>query len=73
MQITATQLRQNVYKILDDIFEKGTQVEIKRKGAVFKLTFDQTASKLKNLKKRKVLTSSPSDIIHMDWSTEWRK
>ncbi len=72
MQVTATQFRQNVYKILDEVIAKGIPVEIKRKGVVVKITTDKSLTKLNNLKKRKILNSNPDDIVHMDWSSEWR-
>jgi len=37
MKVTASKLRENVYRILDQILQTGTPVEIKRKGRTLKI------------------------------------
>jgi hypothetical protein len=71
MPITASKLRENVYKILDEAIETGVPVEVVRKGVVLKIVLDQPPSKLARLKKRSVFVGDPDDIISMDWSSEW--
>jgi len=71
MQITASKLRENIYKILDDAIETGTPVEVIRKGRIVRIVPETRASKLSRLKKRNVFKGDPDDIINMDWSKEW--
>ncbi len=71
MPITASKLRENVYKTLDEVIETGLPVEIVRKGVVLKIVLDQPPSKLARLKKRALFVGDPDDIIGMDWSSEW--
>jgi antitoxin (DNA-binding transcriptional repressor) of toxin-antitoxin stability system len=73
MRITASKLRENVYRILDEALETGTPVEVIRKGKVLKIVPEKRPSKLANLKKRKnVFVGDPDDIINIDWMQEWR-
>jgi hypothetical protein len=71
MKVTASKLRENVYKILDETIETGQPVEIVRKGFVLRIVLDQPPSKLARLKKRSCFVGDPDDIIGMDWSSEW--
>ena len=71
MPITASKLREDVYRILDAVIETGQPVEVLRKGTVLKIVPEKSASKLARLKKRNVFVGNPEDIIGMDWSKEW--
>lgn len=67
MRITASKFRENVYRILDEVIETGTPVEVVRKGKVLRIL----PSKLNRLKRRNAFKGDPDDIIGMDWSSEW--
>jgi hypothetical protein len=71
MRITASKLRENVYRILDEVIETGATVEIVRKGAIVKLAAEKPPSRLDRLKKRSVFAGDSDDVIGMDWSKEW--
>ena len=71
MRVTASKLRENVYRILDDAIATGVPVEVIRKGKLLRIVPDQPTSKLSRLKKRKAFTGDVEDIIGMDWSKEW--
>jgi hypothetical protein len=71
MRITASKLRENVYRILDEVIETGAVVEVVRKGSIVKLVSEKPVSKLDRLTKRSVFVGDPDDIIGMDWSKEW--
>jgi prevent-host-death family protein len=71
VKVTASQLRQNVYSILDETLETGVPVEIVRKGRVLRIVPDLKPSKLARLKKRACINGDPDSIIHMDWLKEW--
>ncbi len=72
MKIKATKLRQNLYRILDDILQTGIPVEIERNGRVLKI-IPEKINKLVNLEKHDVIIGDPEGIVHMDWSSEWHE
>lgn len=73
MAITASRLRANVYKVLDDVLETGTPVEVERKGKRLRIVPVEPRSKLDRLVRRPgFLKGDPESIVHMDWSDEWR-
>ncbi|MCD4655026.1 type II toxin-antitoxin system Phd/YefM family antitoxin [bacterium] len=72
MVMTASKLRQDIYKILDEILESGNPLEIKRRGRILRIVPEKPVSKFDNLVKRSILNVDPEDIIHIDWSSEWR-
>jgi len=69
---TASDLRANVYRVLDSVLESGVPVEIERKGRVLKIVPEARASKLSRLVKRPYLRGDAEDIVHLDWSSDWR-
>lgn len=72
MRVTASKLRENIYRILDEAIETGNPVEVVRKGTVLKIVPEKRPSKLDRLIKRKnVFVGDPDDIIGMDWSKYW--
>ncbi len=71
--ITASKLRENVYRILDEIMKTGIPVEIERNGHKLKILPEEHVNKLDNLIKRpSYLKCSPDEIVSMDWSKEWK-
>jgi hypothetical protein len=71
MPITASKLRENVYRILDEAVETGKPVEVIRKGVIVTIVPPKRVSRMANLKKRKAFVGDVEDIIGMDWSKEW--
>ena len=72
MKVTASKLRQDIYRILDQILETGVPVEIERKGRVLKIVPVTPPSKLGNLVARDCIPGDPEELVQIDWSTEWR-
>lgn len=75
MTITASRLRADIYRILDRVAESGVPVEIVRGRRRLKIVpaDDATPTKTARLKPRpKILVGDPEDIVHMDWSKEWK-
>jgi prevent-host-death family protein len=72
MAVTATELRQNIYKLLDRVLETGEPLEIERHGRRLRLVpaeFD----KLSLLEPHPdFIVGDPEDLVHMDWSHEWK-
>jgi hypothetical protein len=71
MRVTASKLRENVYRILDEVIETGLPAEVVRKGKVLKIVPEQPVSKFARLKRRNAFVGDVEDIIGMDWSKEW--
>jgi hypothetical protein len=72
MALKASSLRENIYRILDQVLETGVPVEIERHGKLLKIVPEEPKSKLDNLKARPYLLADPEDLVHLDWSGEWR-
>jgi hypothetical protein len=72
MAIKASSLRENVYRLLDQVLETGVPLEIERKGKILKITPQETRSKLANLAPRPYLRCDPEELVEMDWSDAWR-
>jgi len=72
MTLRASALRENIYRILDEILETGVPVDIERKGKLLRITAVEPRSKLANLKPRDLIVGDPEELVHIDWSEEWR-
>ena len=73
MPVTASKLRENIYRILDQVLETGVPVEIERHGKLLKIVPTTMPEKLDNLIKRKdFLRGDPEDVVHLDWSRAWQ-
>jgi len=74
MRVTPTQLRQNVYAILDEVLEKGIPVEVVRKGKVLRIVPEQRGNKLERIKPiPNVWVGDPEDTFKIDWMKEWNE
>lgn len=72
MALKPSQLREDIYRILDQVLETGVPVEVERRGKVLKIMPPEPRSKLQNLKPRPYLLSDPEELVHLDWTGEWR-
>jgi len=71
MRVTASKLRENIYRILDEAIATGEPIEVVRKGKVLRIVPEKTSSRLDRFKKRKGFVGDTDDIIGMDWSKYW--
>jgi hypothetical protein len=73
MRLTASKLRQEVYKILDEIIRTGKPAEIERNGNLLRIIpVDRKYSKLSRLKPKKITNEDSSNFEHIDWTKEWQ-
>ncbi len=73
MAMSASELRQNIYRLLDEVLETGVPLEIERKGQRLRIVPEERVSKLDRIVGREdYLIGDPDDIIHMDWSEYWK-
>ena len=70
--ISATRLRQNLYNILDSVVDTGVPVEVERRGRLLRIVPGERASKWNRLAAHKIVVGDPDELVHMDWSHEWR-
>ncbi|HEV7770449.1 MAG TPA: type II toxin-antitoxin system Phd/YefM family antitoxin [Solirubrobacterales bacterium] len=72
MAISATQLRTNVYRLLDEVLETGHPLEIERNGKTLVIAPKQELSIWDRLPRREgFIVGDPDELIHIDWSSEW--
>ena len=72
MIISTSALRQNLYRLLDQVLETGVPLEIKRKGKILKIIPPAENDKLENMPERNIMNEDPGEYIHIDWSSEWK-
>lgn len=72
MRITASKLRENVYRILDEVLATGVPVEIERKGRLLRVIAVEPTSRLAKLERRNYVQGDPEALLNLDWSGEWR-
>ena len=74
MTYSLTNLRKNLFKVVDEIIRTGRPVDIEREGHHLKLVLDEPKSKLANIKPHPdVLVDDAESYVHEDWSQYWNK
>lgn len=73
MTITASELRQNVYRLLDEVLASGVPLEVERSGRRLRIVPVDPPPKLSRLSPHPgTIVGDPEDLVHVDWSGEWR-
>ncbi len=69
--VTPTELRKNIYTILDDILNKDMPVEIIRNGRRLRIEPVERENKLKNLVRRpECMACDPGELVSVSWEAE---
>lgn len=69
---TASKLRANIYRMLDEVLETGQSLEIERNGKILVLAPKEEKSIWDRLPRREgAIVGDPDELIHIDWSSEW--
>lgn len=72
MAISASKLRANVYRLLDEVLDTGRPLEIERNGKTLVITPKVQESFWDRLPRRDgAIIGDPDELIHIDWSSEW--
>lgn len=72
MAIKPTELRRDLYRILDEVIATGTAVEIDRNGFRLKIVPVGTPGRVDRLVPHPdALPGDPEEIVEIDWSGEW--
>jgi PHD/YefM family antitoxin component YafN of YafNO toxin-antitoxin module len=70
--VTASKLRQDVYRLLDEVLETGEPLIIERRKQLLRIVPDRKPeSRLEKLKRHDTLNVQPGEIVSIDWSSEW--
>lgn len=72
MTLTASKLRQDIYRILDQVLETGIPIEIERQGKILMIVPVEPKQKLERLEIRDCIQGDPEELVHIDWSSEWK-
>jgi hypothetical protein len=71
-KVTATQLRKNINKLLDDVLQSNIPLKVERKGKKIIISAAQRTSKMAGLRPHPdCIAGDPEEPIHSDWSGEW--
>lgn len=72
MAISPSQLRADVYRLLDQVLETGIPLDIERNGRRLRIVPEDPPSKLDRIVPRPdFVIGDPDDIVEMDWSQYW--
>lgn len=69
--LTPTQLRRDIYRILDEVLETGVPREVVRDGGTVLLVSGSPRRRLEDLPRRRALNCSPEELIATSWEREW--
>jgi prevent-host-death family protein len=69
--VTPTQLRTNIYNLLDEVLKTGLPLEIKKGDKKLRIVPVEEVDKLQNLVARPdVIHGDPNDLAEIDWMNE---
>ncbi len=69
--ITPTELRANIYKLLDEILRTGLPIEIKKGDRKLRIIPVEQNDKLNNLVSRPdVIKGDPEELVALSWEDE---
>jgi antitoxin (DNA-binding transcriptional repressor) of toxin-antitoxin stability system len=70
--LSASEVRRDIYRLLDQVLQTGQPVEILRKGKRLRIVPAEPVGRLDRLVSRSYLAVEPEALVHLDWSGEWR-
>lgn len=72
MAVSPSELRANIYRLLDEVLETGTPLEIERKGRRLRIVADEPPDKLARLVPHPdYINGDSEDLVEIDWSVYW--
>lgn len=70
--VSATRLRQNIYRLLDAVLESGQPLEVERNGRRLRIVPVEEGSKIDRLVRRDAIVGDAEELVELDWSSEWQ-
>jgi len=72
-RFTATRLRANLYRVLDEVLDTGEPVEIEKNGRLLRIEPANPDDRLARLRPHpEYIKGDPDALVHLDWSDEWK-
>lgn len=72
MTVSASQLRQNIYRLIDHVLETGEPLEIARKGRTLRLVADEPRSRFDIMRvNADLIVGDPEDLAELGWADSW--
>ena len=71
MKYSATELRKNIYSVLDSVLDTGNPVEIVRHGKSLRLVAGDSVSRLDRLEPHETVIGSPEGLEDIHWDGSW--
>jgi len=69
--VTATELRANIYKLLDEVLQTGLPIEIKKGDQRLRIVPVKKKAKIQNLVQRSdVILGDPEELVALSWEDE---
>lgn len=69
--LTATELRSNVYRVLDEILSSGVPVEIEKNGRRLRIMPVEPVDRLSQLPRRPdVISGDANNLAHIHWDQD---
>jgi hypothetical protein len=69
--VTPTQLRSDIYNLLDEVLETGIPLEIRKGNKKLKIVPQEASDKFKNLIPRpEAIKGSPEELAEISWEEE---
>jgi hypothetical protein len=66
--VTVTELRRNIYNLLDEILATGVPLEINRAGRKLHISPVEPVDKFADMEFRPdVINGDPNDLVHIEW------
>ncbi|MEM7126975.1 MAG: type II toxin-antitoxin system prevent-host-death family antitoxin [Chloroflexota bacterium] len=66
--ITVTELRSNIYNLLEEILTTGIPLEINKGGRKLRISPVEPVDKFANMVYRPdVINGNPDDLVHIEW------
>jgi hypothetical protein len=74
VKVTASALRQDIYRILDQVLATGEAMEIRRRGRTLRIVADEPrGAPLAQVRTQPdAIPGDPDELVHVDWSDLWR-
>jgi hypothetical protein len=70
--LSASRLRADVYRILDEVLRTGQPADVERNGRLLRIVPVDLPSRLADLVPHPhAVTGDPAELVHLDWSAEW--
>ena len=69
--ISPTELRSNIFKLLDEVISSGIPIEINKGGKLLRIVPVEKSNKLANLSLRPdIIVGNPDDLVDISWEKE---